>query len=192
MQLNNYIPSIILASASPARKQLLTNAGIKVITRPTDSDETINKPLTAKETVHTLATRKMESYFSKYQKDKIPVLTCDTLVYYGNTPYGKAKSFNDAINMLSTFSGNYHYVYTGYSLYYNGQIFSGSDQAKVFFKKLNLQEIEAYLNTGEYLNAAGSYRIQGLASAFIDHVEGDLATVIGIPMNLLLKTVEKN
>ncbi|MFA7107717.1 MAG: Maf family protein [Sphaerochaetaceae bacterium] len=190
--LKDYIPKIILASASPARKQLLINAGIQVIVSPTDSDEDILTPISPGETVQMLSCRKMDNYLFSNDVKQTSILTCDTLVYFENIPYGKPNSRIQAFQMLKTYSGNHHFVYTGYCLIYKNKKFFGFDKATVYFKNLTDKQINDYLDTKEYENAAGSYRIQGRAAAFIDHIDGDIATVIGIPMKLLLKTVEIN
>ena len=190
--LKEYIPEIILASASPARKQLLVNEGIQVTVKPTDSDEEQLKSMSAGETVQMLACRKMDNYLLSNKINQTPVLTCDTLVYFGDTPNGKPNDRKQAYQMLNSYSGNNHFVYTGYCLLYKGKKIFGFDKATVFFKKLTDRQINAYLDTKEYINAAGSYRIQGKAAAFVEHIDGDIATVIGIPMNLLVKTVETN
>ena len=190
--LKKYIPNIILASASPARKQLLLNAGIHVTVCPTDSDEEILKPMSPGETVQLLSCRKMDNYLLNHEVSQTSVLSCDTLVYFKERPNGKPNNRKQAFNMLKAYSGNCHFVYTGFCLIYNGKKYPGFDKATVYFKNLTDEQINSYLDTKEYVNAAGSYRIQGKAATLIDHIDGDISTVIGIPMNLLLKTVEIN
>lgn len=187
-KLSKYYSTFILASASPARKQILLDEGLNVIIRPTDSDESLKnlESLSIESKIETLANRKLSSYKNKFGLSEYPVICCDTLVYFNEKLVGKAKNRDDAKNTLLEFSSKEQKIYTGYSLYLpNKGIFSGCDKASAIFNELNDKIIENYLDCNEWIGAAGSYRIQGKGNSLINHTEGDFNTIVGLPILII-------
>lgn len=184
------LPSLILASQSPGRRELLEGLGCKVMVIPTDSDE-YHGGTVGKVVVEHLAIRKMENFKNAYGVQSMPVLTADTLVGYNGMLIGKAHDRDEARYHMQLFSGKTHSVYSGFSLWLPAestnppQIVSGSDEALVTFREIGQEEIETYLENGDWNGAAGSYRIQGLANMFITSVLGDYATVVGLPIKAI-------
>ncbi|MGH4038569.1 MAG: Maf family protein [Sphaerochaeta sp.] len=188
IRLNKFFDKIILASASPARRQILLEQGLDVEVRPTNSDESLDdlEDLKIEEQIEELAKRKLKSYEMKYGLSAIPVLCCDTLVYFENTLVGKANSKEEAFETLLNFSDKHQMVYTGYSLYLpKFGIYSGCDEATVLFKHLDPEFIRNYIKTGEWEGAAGSYRIQGKGRTLIKDTLGDFNTIVGLPLSVI-------
>ncbi|NLE14586.1 MAG: septum formation protein Maf [Spirochaetales bacterium] len=187
-ELSHMLPRLILASQSVARKALLQELGIEVATCPTHSDETFDMSDPA-DVVGTLARRKLHSYQIEHPSYTLPVLCCDTLIWFEGRLIGKPADRSDARNQLQSFSGKAQQVYSGWALWYENQVFWDADQALVWFKDLDEPAIEAYLATREWEGAAGSYRIQGLGHHLVDRIEGDKGTVIGLPVEQLTRVL---
>ncbi len=181
------LPSLILASRSPARKQLLEELGILVEVSPTDSDE-YHGGLAGLEVVHDLARRKLEHYLAKHPEPALPVLAADTLVGLDGFLLGKPLDACEAGRHIMLLSGRSHSVYSGFALYLPlpaNTMLSGSDEAVVTFRGISPDECSRYLASGDWQGAAGSYRIQGKAQQFITSVRGDIATVVGLPLQAI-------
>lgn len=182
LTLSSFLPVVILASASPARKKILEDEGIRVIVRPTETDE--ERPTRGgNEVVEDLALRKLSWYLKGDPKPLFPVLCCDTLVSLDGVLIGKAKDEEEARAQLRSFSGKRQEVDTGWALYRDGTVLNGADTASVWFKELDGKAIETYLKSGEWKGAAGSYRIQEGGKELVDHVSGDIFTVVGLPLS---------
>lgn len=184
------LKTIVLASNSPARRQVLENLGLKVIVKPTNAEETYHNTEPGL-IVEELAKLKLDSYLQTNTSEDF-VLACDTLISFQNNLLGKPKDENDARKMLESLSSQTHQVYSGYALKLKDKIFYGFDKTDVVFKNLSKEMINEYLETKEYVGAAGAYRIQGFASKFIDRIEGDIDTIIGIPTQVLNEVVNKH
>lgn len=184
-KLDKYFSKIILASASPARLKILQDEGLDVVVRPTECDESLKglEQLSIEEKIETLAKRKLSSYKIKYGLSSLPVLCCDTLVYFENKLVGKAFNRQEAKNILLSFSSKEQQIYTGYCIYIpNKGIFSGCDKATAVFNVLDTSTVEEYLKTDEWIGAAGSYRIQAKGNSLINHTLGDFNTIVGLPL----------
>jgi septum formation protein len=175
------LPNLTLASQSVARKALLQSLGIEVTTYATHCDESHQESDPAK-AVALLSERKLQAFLSVHPNASEPVLCCDTLIAFEGVLIGKPIDQEEARAQLSSFSGKAQEVHSGWALWYEGRQYGGSDKALVWFKHLDDDDIEGYLQTDEWKGAAGSYRIQGEGRALIDHIEGDEATVIGLPL----------
>lgn len=175
------LPKLILASGSIARRSLLEQLGVDIQVYITDCDEShsFEDP---SETVSSLAMRKLASYQALHPHYHLPVLACDTLISFEGKLIGKPSNRQEAFDQLSSFSAKAQEVHSGWALWYENNILMGADKALVHFKKLDKPAIEAYLETEQWKGAAGSYRIQGSARSLIDHIQGDEATVIGLPL----------
>ncbi|MGC1225665.1 MAG: Maf family protein [Candidatus Sulfotelmatobacter sp.] len=171
---------LILASASPRRQELLRNAGISFTADPADIDET---PLTDESTracARRLAREKARTVQKRHPEDF--VLGADTIVVVDELILGKPRDEKDAVRTLRLLSGRTHAVLTGVSLL--GPAFEAAslETTLVSMSKMSDDEIRAYVASGEPLDKAGSYGIQGIASRWIQRIEGDYSNVVGLPV----------
>ncbi len=176
------IKTIVLASASPARKRLLEEQGLQVLVRPTGCNEdcTLTDPA---QVVTELASRKLKAWTDSPGFDPaLPALACDTLISLDGKLIGKAHSEQEARDQIRAFSGKTHKVFSGYALYMDGSVYTGYDSTDVTFRKIGDAELDEYISGGSWKGAAGSYHIHGGADAFIERTQGSIATVIGLPL----------
>lgn len=175
---------IILASASPRRKELLTQIGIPFDVRVSHVEEKV-KDTHPEAVVESLAEQKAEAVFKETDKEAL-VIGADTIVVLDGRILGKPKSEEEAVEMLSALAGRSHEVYTGVCFLYrqNGEekrrVFH--EETKVTFYPMKKQEIEDYVSTKDCMDKAGSYGIQGSAAAFIKGICGDYNNVVGLPV----------
>jgi septum formation protein len=171
---------IILASASPRRKELLDQIKVFYKVHPVDLDETPLPYETPRNYVQRLAAEKSAACVAQLATD-IPVLAADTAVILGDVIMGKPKSEADAMAMLTQLSGKTHQVYSAISLRgrEHGQAVSITE---VTFRRLTQKEILDYLHSGEPLDKAGSYAIQGLGGMFVESIKGSFSGVVGLPL----------
>ena len=181
---------IILASKSPRRKEILENLGLKFEIVVADADEScdIKAP---EELVETLAARKGRAVVERldFPRDSL-VIASDTLVYAEGEFLGKPKDRDDARRMMHMLSGRHHCVVSGIYLYLNGKEKTSASVTRVFFDEMTESEIEGYINTSEPYDKAGGYAVQGRAGVFVNRLEGDYYNVVGLPVNLLNKTLK--
>ena len=170
----------ILASASPRRKELLTNAGYRFEVIPSTCEETVPEGLSAKDTVEGLAYQKALDVFALHP-DKT-VLGADTVVCFDGEILGKPKDAADAARMLKLLSGQTHEVRTGFALLSKGVEFVSSEAAMVTFFHLTDAQIDNYIQTGEPMDKAGAYGIQGKGAVLVRSVLGDYFNVVGLPI----------
>lgn len=172
---------IILASASPRRRELLQMLGVsdlKVI--PADTNEEVSAP-SPEETVQAIALQKAKAVAAAAGTGDI-VIAADTLVYHGQKALGKPKNSEEAFLMLRALSGCRHAVYTGVALVQGVRELAFSEKTDVFFRELSDGEIRAYINTGEPMDKAGAYGAQGRGAVFIERIDGDFFNVMGLPL----------
>ena len=173
---------LILASCSPRRSELLALAGIPFETASPDVDESCTLP--AEQAVAELSARKAKAVGSLYPGRFI--LAADTLVALAGRKLGKPRNEEEAAAMLRMLSGRTHQVYTGVSvLSPAGSLFTEADRSDVTFCSLSEGEIHDYVLSGEPMDKAGAYALQGRASLWISHVEGSFSSVIGLPLFLV-------
>ena len=173
---------LILASCSPRRSELLTCAGIPFETVSPDVDESCDLP--AGEAVSVLSARKASAVGALYPGRF--VLAADTLVAVDGHPLGKPADTDEAVQMLRSLSGCTHQVYTGVSvLSPSGMMVSDTDESDVTFCPVPEEEILAYVRSGEPMDKAGAYALQGRASLWITRLEGSYSSVIGLPLFLV-------
>ena len=180
---------IILASTSPRRKELLCKSGIDFEVVPSTVKEELVKSYTPIENVKRLARIKCLDVAEKYP-DKI-VLGADTIVVFNNKIYGKPKDEKDAYNMLKSLSGNTHQVMTGFCIYSPKGIINDVVISDVAFFSIIEEEIIDYIKTGEPMDKAGSYAIQGLGAKFVKYYDGDFDNIIGLPLDRVLCELKK-
>ena len=184
---------LILASASPRRKELLakTGAGYQVLV--TDTDESFTTPISGDELVKLLSHRKASAAaqtLGELSKDTL-VLAADTVVVAPDgTILGKPADAADAKSMLASLSGKPHHVYSGFTLLWKDGVYSQAVDSIVCFQSLTDADIDAYIASGEPFGKAGSYAIQGLGGQFVDRLEGDFTNVVGLPMPALEAAIQ--
>ncbi|KAF1297836.1 septum formation protein Maf [Enterococcus sp. JM4C] len=174
---------IILASQSPRRKELLSQLVDSFEIVPADIDETVREGDTPKEYVAQMATAKAAAIAEKYPEALI--IACDTIVALDNEILGKPVSREDAFGMLKRMSGRKQMVYTTVVLRRGQQIREETVPAEVTFFEITDDEINDYLDIGDYADKAGSYGIQGAASIFVKKVEGDYYSIVGFPVGVV-------
>jgi len=187
--------SIVLASGSPRRYELLKMVGIEDFKVIVDtSEELITPGLTPEEQVITLSMQKARNVAEKCNEEDV-IIAADTLVYLVDEPLGKPVSRSDAENMLKKLSGRKHSVYTGITLIKGDIHTSKAEKTDVYFRDMTDNEIKNYVTTGEPMDKAGSYAAQGGAAVFIKRIEGDFFNVMGLPvccLSIMLKELGVN
>lgn len=173
---------IILASQSPRRVTLLKQMGIECLVMPADIDEAAISDESPSAYVLRLAEQKALTIVAKNGRDDLPILAADTTVALGNAIFGKPKNEADAFEMLKTLSGTTHQVHTAIALAFNGNCETVLNTTQVTMIPLSDAMIGAYIATGEPLDKAGSYAIQGLAGNWIIRIEGSYTGVMGLPV----------
>lgn len=180
---------IILASASPRRRELLEQVGISPVIMPADVDETVHEGEKPCDLVRRLSGLKARAVASMHP-DAL-VIASDTVVSLDGKILGKPRSDDDARRMLSSLSGHSHRVYTGVSLNYKGRSLCDYACTEVTFRGISAADIDSYIATGEPRGKAGAYAIQGLGSLFIASIHGDYPTVVGFPLGLFAGMMEE-
>jgi septum formation protein len=189
---------IVLASASPRRQELLRNAGIAFTVQAADINETPLPGESPRDCAERLAREKALAVFKSRPQDY--VLGADTIVVIDDIILGKPCDADDAVRMLRMLSGWTHAVITGVSLV--GPVASGqrsvasnvnttSETTLVTFCELSDDEIRSYIATGEPMDKAGAYAIQGMASRWIPRIEGDYSNVVGLPVALVYRMLQE-
>jgi septum formation protein len=186
---------LVLASASPRRQELLRNAGIKFTTQPADIDETPMAGESPRQYAERLSREKAMAVFRSRPHDV--VLGADTIVVIDDKILGKPVDSADAIRMLRLLSGRTHQVITGVSLVSGNQeaekaeLRTFSETTLVSMSELSDAEIREYIATGEPMDKAGAYAIQGLAARWIPRIEGDYSNVVGLPIALVYRMLRE-
>lgn len=174
--------SLILASSSPRRRELLQTLGLAFTIQTSDVDETTASGLSPKEVVEELAIRKAKAVASRLS-DGV-VLGSDTIVVLAGEILGKPVDEADAFRMLSALQGREHTVFSGVALIdaSTGRTEVSHSQTQVKIRPLTKAEIESYIATKEPMDKAGSYAIQGIGSTIVEGIVGDYFTVVGLPL----------
>lgn len=189
---------IILASKSPRRKELLEQIGLSFEVIVSDADENIDKTHPG-EMVEVLSNIKATAVldtldFDDESKKDILIIGSDTVVAFDDNILGKPKDSDDAFCMLKMLSGKAHSVYTGVTLIYykNNEMVKDvfSSKTDVFMYEMSDEEIKEYIATGEPMDKAGSYAIQGISAKFIQKIEGDYNTVVGLPVSMIYQRIK--
>lgn len=180
---------LILASSSPRRKEILQMAGLDYICIPSDAEEIIPDGFPVDRISEYLSGLKAESVFRSHPEDT--VIGADTVVIIDGTVLGKPKSKEDAFSMLKKLSGRVHTVTTGVTIFSGHQRESFTSSTEVEFYKLTDQEIRSYIETGEPMDKAGAYGIQGYGSVLVKKITGDYFTVMGLPIGETVRSLAK-
>lgn len=174
--------AIILASKSPRRQELLRQMGVEeFLIVESQADETVEDGLPPEQVVRRLAARKADAVFQKAKPGDV-VIAADTIVTLEGTVLGKPKDKLDAFQMLSLLSGARHQVYTGLAVYQDDVRIVEHESTSVYFREISGREIEGYLATGEPMDKAGGYGIQGRGGLFVERIDGDYFNVVGLPI----------
>lgn len=189
---------IILASASPRRKELLKLLFDDFSVEPADIDETVTKEIDLLKYPEYLALKKARHIF-EHGHIKDTVIGCDTGVFIDGIMLGKPQSDTQAKEMLKLLSGRTHKVITGCSIFHNGSNVTFSETTLVEFYSLTDKEMDEYIATGEPMDKAGAYGIQGKGALLVKGIKGDFFNVVGLPvgairqrMKLLLPSENQN
>lgn len=174
---------VILASSSPRRLQLLQQIGIEVEVRPAAFDE-LSTGKMADEVVLANAVGKCQAVCAACG-DKVPVIAADTVVVLDGKILGKPKDAADAVRMLTELSGRTHKVLTGVAVSFDGRQLAEVCDTEVIFRTLTAAEIADYVATGEPLDKAGAYGIQGRGAVFVEKINGCYNNVVGLPLTRL-------
>lgn len=185
---------LILASASPRRRELMENMGLdfRVIVSEAD-EESVDKCVPPEIYVQELALIKAAAAAKTIIKNKNAiVISADTIVVNNGKIIGKPKDKEDAVQMLSSLSGKSHFVYTGFCVMRlsDAKTVCKSVATEVIFKTLSQDKIKNYVNTGEPMDKAGAYGIQGLGAMLVEKINGDYFNVIGLPISELGEVLE--
>ena len=183
------IPMLVLASASPRRQELLRNAGINFEVQPANIPENALPGEAAKDCAERLARDKALAVARQRPHDS--VLGADTVVVVDGQLLGKPSGAADAARMLRMLSGREHQVITGVCLVTSGQPLVASATTVVTMSEITDKDIADYVASGEPMDKAGAYAIQGLASRWIPRIEGDYSNVVGLPVALVFRMLRE-
>ncbi len=188
--------AIVLASASPRRKELMEQfCGKDLVIFPAEGEEVVSDNVGPGETVEALARGKAQEVAARLRAEGAGnrediVIGADTIVWHEGRIFGKPHSREEAAAMLRSLSGCTHEVYTGVSLIYGDRELTEHEKTAVTFRVMTEKEILDYIATGEPMDKAGAYGAQGLGALFVSSIEGDFFNVIGLPLcrlGLMLK-----
>lgn len=180
---------LILASGSPRRKELLQQLHIPFSVHVSNVDEKVNHNYSPSEVVMDLALQKASDVATLYPNHI--VLGSDTVVVYKDSILGKPASEAEAIKTLEMLSGKKHQVLTGVALVEGEQVQTFYEKTDVEFWPLTVDEITQYVRTGEPMDKAGSYGIQGLGAMFVKNIQGDYFSVVGLPLSRTIRELRK-
>ncbi len=188
---DNNMKAIILASASPRRKQLLKKIGLKFRVEPSNYEENISCELEPHELAKSLSLEKARLVAKNYKNALL--IAADTFIVFEGKILGKPRTNTEAKEMLETINGKPHSVINGFTIVDTGnnKALSRSVETKVHLRKLSSNEIDAYVRSKEPLDKAGAYAIQGLGSVIVEKIEGDYFNVIGLPLSALTESLKE-
>jgi len=179
------IKTIVLASSSPRRKELLESIGLKFVVDPVEVAEDLKRKLKPAELAKTISLEKARAAASRHPG--CIIIAADTFGLLNGEIMGKPRDEEEARRMLRSLGGRCHRVVTGFTILdtETSKAISKAVETKVYFRELDSEEIEAYVKTGEPLDKAGAYAIQGLGALLVERIEGDYYNVIGLPLSSL-------
>ena len=188
---------IILASTSPRRKELLEQIGLEFLIEPSGYEEDMNQKMSPEELARFLSHQKALDVAEKHKGEDSLVIGADTFIAFEGGVLGKPHTAEKAKEMLSAMSGKAHSVLSGFTIIdtKDDKIISKAVETRVYFRDLSEEEINAYIASGEPLDRAGAYEIQGLGGLLVYKIEGDYTNIVGLPVTevaLALKEVEVN
>ncbi len=182
-------PIVVLASASPRRRELLTLVGISFIVDPADVDESVVTGERPDVYVERLARAKAAVVAARHPG--AVVIAADTTVVHDGEILGKPESVRDAQAMLARLSGHTHAVYTGMAVAFERRKASAVERVEVTFRDLSDADISAYVATGEPMDKAGAYGIQGFGATIVERIHGDYFSVMGLGLRRVVALLEE-
>ena len=184
---------IILASASPRRKELLKKLQIPFTVEASNYDENINLKLKPLELAKELSNGKVQAVAKNHKNEDAIVIGADTFVVFKNKILGKPHTAKKAKEMIKEMNGKSHSVITGFTVLdiKSGRKVSKAVESRVFFRKLTNKEIDDYIRIGEPLDKAGAYAIQEFGAILIEKIEGDYTNIVGLPLAPLIEELKK-
>ena len=182
---------LVLASASPRRKELLEQVGLTFRTAKSNVDEVFNPRLSPKGQAESLSQQKAQVVAQRFT-DAI-VIAADTIVSLGNEQFEKGENPENSTRLLQKLQGKTHIVTTGFTIIdtATNKSVTKSVETKVTLKKMSKKEIEWYVRTKEPFDKAGAYGAQGKGSLFIERIEGDYFNVVGLPISAVVDELKK-
>jgi septum formation protein len=175
-------PDLILASASPRRRELLQNLGLVLAIEPVDIDEATRDGESVRDYAVRMAAEKCDAAFARGDASGLAVLAADTIVSIGNEILGKPTDEAQAEAMLRRLAGHRHEVLTAYRIRLGERMVERLVTTLVSFRSIDAREVAAYLASGEWRGKAGAYAIQGIAGCFVTDVRGSVTNVVGLPV----------
>ncbi len=186
---------LVLASGSPRRREMLEKMGVSFSVYVTTTDESRKEGEAPEDLVTRLARDKAKMAYTDLAKDNVAILAADTIVVQGDFVYGKPTNFEHAQQIWHSLSANKHQVMTAVCLFHDGRTSVKLGITEVEFGRVTAEQMERYWLTGEPLDKAGAYAIQGYASAWVKSIHGSYSNVVGLPLrevNELLVTIDRN
>ncbi|OGI83132.1 septum formation protein Maf [Candidatus Nomurabacteria bacterium RIFCSPLOWO2_01_FULL_33_17] len=182
---------VILASTSPRRKELFEKTGIPFEIVASSYEEDMTLDMSPKDLAMFLSKGKAESVAND-NPDAI-VIGADTFIAFEDKVLGKPHTKERAKEMLSILSGKQHFIITGFTIIEksSGKLISKAVESKILLKNLTEKEIEDYIATGEPLDKAGAYAVQGLGANLIEKIEGDYSNILGLPVDEVLEALKE-
>lgn len=190
--MRHYVKNIILASGSPRRRELLQQIGISFTVITSNADEITTKEA-PQDIVMELSSLKAKAVYNSLSEDKKEnsiVIGADTIVYHNKCILGKPQSKEEVKAMIKSISGCEHSVYTGVTFIGNGIYQSFYEKTNVLCYDMSDREIEQYIATGDCMDKAGGYGIQGAFAAYVKGIEGDYNNVVGLPAARLYQEIK--
>lgn len=182
---------IVLASASPRRKELLERIGLKLEVEPSNYEENISSATEPHKLAKSISLEKAKLVARNYKNAL--VIAADTFIVLEGEILGKPTTETEAKRMLEAISGRQHSVITGFTIIDTGnnKVLSSSVETKVHIRELTSKEIDSYVKSKEPLDKAGAYAIQGLGSVIVEKIEGDYFNVIGLPLSTVTESLKE-
>lgn len=175
--------ALILASKSPRRRELLAQMGLTDFEiHPAVGEELAEPGLTPPELVQALALHKAREVAEKFAQSGDLVIGADTIVVLDGQVLGKPRNEAHALEMLTALSGRAHHVYTGVAVLQDGRALAQVEDTAVWFRNVSQAELNRYIATGEPMDKAGAYGIQGRGGLLVSRIEGDYTNVVGLPI----------
>ena len=182
---------IVLASASPRRQELLQRMGITEFDiRVPEAEETYPEGLSPRQIVEYISREKADAAVKLCGADEI-VITADTMVFLDDARLGKPTDEADALRMLTALQGRHHTVCTGVTVRQGDHTVTESEETEVVFRPASQRELLAYIASGEPMDKAGAYGIQGKGSLLVEGIRGDFFNVMGLPLLRLSRMLEQ-